>query len=114
MSGDPVGVPRYPRGWRGSCGPEGPQKTIGPVAPVFMNLHVKCLIFLAKDDEDMESHPLHSNHWMNSQSIAEDAKYGRFYLTFGGDACLWYESITPVGNDWNHLKGNFFPDNSLN
>ena len=43
----------------------GPQGTIGPVAPAY-NLHVKCPIFSANDDEDDENHLLHSNDWMNS------------------------------------------------
>ena len=41
-----------------------------PVAPVFKNLYVKCLIFLAKDDEDVGNHPLYSNDWMSLQGIA--------------------------------------------
>ena len=44
------------------------------MAPAFINVHVKCPIFLAKDDEDSESHLLHSNDWMNLQHIAEDFK----------------------------------------
>ena len=47
---------------------------------------------------------MNSNDWMNSQGIAEDAKCGRFCLTLGGDAHLWYEFVTPVGNDWNNLQ----------
>ena len=62
-----------------------------------MNLHVKCPISSAKDDKDSESDILHSNDWMNSKGIAEDVKCGRFYLTLGSDACLWYESIASVG-----------------
>ena len=40
-----------------------------------MNLHVKCQIFLAKDDADAECKPLQSNKWMNLKGIAQDAKY---------------------------------------
>ena len=61
---------------------------MGPVAAVFMNLIVKCSIFSIKDDEDTESHPLHTNDWMNSQGTAEDTKCGRNCLTPGGDGCL--------------------------
>ena len=60
-------------------------------------------IFSATDCEDIESHILHSNDWMNSQGIAEDTKCGRFSLTLGGDACLQYESVIPVVSYWNHL-----------
>ena len=59
-----------------------------PVAPVFINLHVKCPIFIAKGNLDIESHLLHNNDWINSQSIAEDAKCDRFCLSLGGDAHL--------------------------
>ena len=69
-----------------------------------MNLHVKCLVFSAKDGEFAESYFLCSNDWMHSQDIAEDAKCGRFSFTLGGDAHLWYESITPVGNDWDNFQ----------
>ena len=41
---------------------------------------------------------------MNSQEIAEDTKCSMFCFTLGVDAHLWYESITPVGNDWNNLQ----------
>ena len=51
-----------------------------------MNLHVKCPIFSAKNDEDAESHLLHSNEWMNSQGMAEDVKCGKFCLTLVSDA----------------------------
>ena len=66
MSGYQVSGTYSPRGPRGGHRPKGPKGLIGPVASVFMNLHVKCLIFSAKDDEDMGSHPLHGNGWMTS------------------------------------------------
>ena len=77
---------------------------MGPVAPLFMGLCVKCPIISAKDEEYAEIYPLCNNNRMNSQDIAEDAKYDRFCLTVGGDTCLRYELITPVDNDWNHLQ----------
>ena len=82
----------------------GPLGPLGPVAPVFMNLHVKCPIFSAKDHEDGGSHPFHSGDWMKSQRIAEGAKCGRFYLTLSGDAHLWYKSVIPVRNIQNNLQ----------
>ena len=50
------------------------------MAPVFMNLHVKCLLFLAKND-DAENHLLCCNDWMNSQDIVKDEQCGKFCLT---------------------------------
>ena len=67
-------------------GPLGPQGPMGPVAPIFMDLHVKCPLFSAKDDEDAESHLLQSNDWITPQNTAEEAKCGRIYLILGGDA----------------------------
>ena len=69
LPGDPVYRPNRPK--RPRCGYrlEGPQRPMGPLAPVFMNLYVKWPIFSAKNDEDAESHLLHSNDWMNSQGI---------------------------------------------
>ena len=49
-----------------------------PVAPLCMNMHVKSTIFSTKDDEDAESHSLHSSDCMNSKGIAEEAKCGSF------------------------------------
>ena len=80
---------------------------MGTVASAFINLHVKCPIFSAKDDEDAERHLSQSNDRMNLQWIAEQAKCDRFCLTLSGDAYIWYESITPVGNDQTNLQGLF-------
>ena len=30
-----------------------------------------------------------------------------FYLTLGGDAILWYESLRPILVDWNGLQAQF-------
>ena len=76
---------------------------MGPKAPVFMNLLVKCLIFSTKNDEDAESHLLHSNDWMNSQGNAEETKCHKFCLNLHVDGYLWYESIILVENDLNHF-----------
>ena len=45
---------------------------MGSLAPVFMDLHVQCPIFLTNDDENVESHFFHGNDRMNSKGIAED------------------------------------------
>ena len=53
------------------------------------------------------------NDWMNSKGIAEEAKYGGFFLTLGGNGHLWYEPVTPMHNDCNNLQS-LFVDSSLN
>ena len=109
--GDTIGGPHGPRGpWDGHRY-EGSQGPTGPVAPVFMNLQVKCPPFSTNNDEDMESHLLSSNDWMNSQGIAEDAKCGRFCLKLDGNAYLWYELIT-LWVMTGIICKDFFPDNS--
>ena len=55
---------------------------------------------LKKIEEDAESHLFGSNDWMNSQVIAEDAKFGMLCLTWDGVAHLWHESITPIFRQW--------------
>ena len=67
-------------GLYGGCGPVGPLEPKGSLAPLFMNLYVKCLIFSAKDYEDSESHLLCNDDWMNSPGIVKDAKCGRLWL----------------------------------
>ena len=83
----------------GAYRPHRPRVLVDP-AP---NLHVKCLIFSVRPDEDAESHLLCSNDWMSSQGIVEEEKCARFCLTLPGNVCLWYESIHFVDNDW-HLQ----------
>ena len=78
VPGDPQDGPHRPRRPRGCHGPMGFQIPMGSVAPIFMNLLVKCPIFSAKGDEDAGSHLLHSNDWMSSQGIAEEIKCDRF------------------------------------
>ena len=37
----------------------------------------------------------------------EDVKVQRFCLTLTGEARLWYESLTPIANNWPALQENF-------
>ena len=53
--GHQVGGPHGPRGTMCGCRSEVPPRPKGPVAPAFVNLDVKCLIFSAKEGEDTES-----------------------------------------------------------
>ena len=107
MPEDPVYGQCGLRGLRDNCGPVGSKGQMGPVAPAFRNLHVKCPIFSGKDDEDAENHLLCSNDWKNSQGIAQDEKCGRLCLTLIGDSHIWYESITTLGSDCNKLQRPF-------
>ena len=88
-SGDPAGELNWPRRPRSGHGPEGPQGLMGPVVPVFMNLHAKCPMFSGKEGEHADSHLLCSNDWTNSQSIAKDATCGWSCWTLGGDVHFW-------------------------
>ena len=100
VSGDLACRPCHPWWPRCGCGPEEPLGPIGAVAPVFMNLHSKCL--RQGDLTDAQDHHLHSSDWMISQGIVEHTKHGRFCLTLvGSDVHLWYKSIIPVGNGCN-------------
>ena len=54
-----------------------------------MNLHVKCPIFSAKDNEDTESHLLCCNDWMNSQGIVQDTKCGSIIKVFLKNRITW-------------------------
>ena len=47
---------------------------------------------------------------MNSKGSAEQEKCSRFCLRAGGDASLWYESITPEENDWDNMQSLFYRD----
>ena len=67
-----------------------------------------------KEYENAEHHHLCCNVWMNSQGIAEYAKCDLFCLILDSENHLWYESITPVGNEGNNLQRFFFTENYLN
>ena len=73
------GRPHGPRGPKGGCGPEG---SIRPVAPVFINVHVKFPIYSAKDDEDAENYLLHNNDCMNSKTLQKMQNVEGFALPY--------------------------------
>ena len=52
VSGDPPGGQHRPRKPRDGHALVKSQRPMGPEVPVFMNLHVKCPVFLEKDDKD--------------------------------------------------------------
>ena len=68
--------------------PVGLLRPVRPVAHAFINVHVKCLIFSAKENEDAKSHLLCSNDWMNSKGTVEEVICGRLCLTLRSDVHL--------------------------
>ena len=68
--------------------------------------HVKPA-FAGKPEEDVETHLLCTNGWMRTHNFEEDAKAQRFCLTLLGEARLWYETLTPIANDWPALQNAF-------
>ena len=63
--------------------------------------------FAGKPDEDAEAHLHRTNNWMDSHEFLEGVKVQRFCLTLVGEAKLWYESLRPIGLDWNGLETQF-------
>ena len=58
-------------------------------------------------EEDVKAHLPHTSNWMVTHNFLQDIKVQRFCLTLTGEARLWYESLTPIGNDWPALQENF-------
>ena len=63
--------------------------------------------FTGRPEEDAEAHLLRTNDWMRTHNFEEDVKVQRFCLTLLGEARLWYETLTPIANDWPALQNNF-------
>ena len=55
----------------------------------------------------MEVHLLSTNDWLLTHNFLDDVKVQRFCLTLIGEARLWYESLTPIANNWPALQENF-------
>ena len=43
---------------------------------------------------------------MRTHNFEEDVNVQRFCLTLLGEERLWYESLTPISNDWPALQHN--------
>ena len=63
--------------------------------------------FTDRPEEDVEAHLLGTNDWMRTHNFEEDVKVQRFCLTLIEEARLWYETLTPITNDWPTLENNF-------
>ena len=55
----------------------------------------------------MEAHHLHTNNWIITHNFPNDVKVQSFCLTLVGEARLWYESLTPIANNWPALQKSF-------
>ena len=60
--------------------------------------------FSCKTEEDVVSHLLKTNDWMDTHNFPEDTKVRKLCLTLTGEARLWYESIRPIDQDWPVLQ----------
>ena len=60
-----------------------------------------------RPEEDVETHLPFTNVWMITNNFPEDMKVQRFCLSLTGEARLWYESLTPIANNWLVLQKNF-------
>ena len=83
-----------------------------PVAPQIMHQQVLNWSpfkpeFAGRPEEEVEAHLLCTNDWMITHNFPNDEKVQRFCLALVGEARLWYESLTPIANDWPALQENF-------
>ena len=74
---------------------------------VYQNWVGKKPEFSGKPEEDVESHLLSTRDWMETHNFPEEVKVRWFCLTLMGEARLWYESLTPLDNDWPALQNKF-------
>ena len=63
--------------------------------------------FSGKPEEDAESHLLSTRDRMEAHNFPEGEKVRYFRVTLTGEARLWYESLTPIDNDWPALQNKF-------
>ena len=63
--------------------------------------------FSGKPEEDVESHLLSTRDGMEAHNFPEGEKVRHFRVTLTGEARLWYESLTPIDNDWPALQNKF-------
>ena len=63
--------------------------------------------FSGNPEEDAESHLLSTRDWMEVHNFPEGEKVRHFRVTLTGEARLWYESLTPIDNDWPTLQNKF-------
>ena len=74
---------------------------------IYQNWISKKPEFSCKPEEDAESHLLSMRDWMEVHNFPEGEKVRQFRVTLTGEARLWYESLTPIDNDWPTLQNKF-------
>ena len=88
-----------------------PQLAPAGVVPVpqiiYQNWIGKKPEFSGKPEEDVESHLLSMRDWMEVHNFPEGEKVRCFRVSLAGEARLWYESLTPIDNDWPTLQNKF-------
>ena len=100
--------------------PAGPAPAPAPAQPVpqpapagvipqifYQNWIGKKPEFSGKPEEDAESHLISTRDWMEAHNFPEGEKVRHFRVTLTGEARLWYESLTPIDNDWPALQNKF-------
>ena len=60
--------------------------------------------FIGIPDEDVETHLLSTNDWMDTHAFPEGVRVQRFHLTLVGEARLWYGSLRHIALDWTGLQ----------
>ena len=63
--------------------------------------------FAGKPEKDAEEHLLCTNDLMRTHNFNEEDKGKRFCFTLLEEAKLWYETLTPIANDWPALQNAF-------
>ena len=63
--------------------------------------------FAGTPEEDAEAHLPHTNDWMRTHNFNEEDRVERFCLTLLGETRLWYETSTPIANDWPTHQSSF-------
>ena len=63
--------------------------------------------FSGKPEEDAESHLLSTRDWKEAHNFPDGDKVRHFHLTLTGEARFWYESLTPLDDDWPTLQNKF-------
>ena len=63
--------------------------------------------FTGRPEENVEALLLCTNNWMITHNFPNDVKVQRFCLMLVGEEKLWYESLTPIANNWPALQESF-------
>ena len=84
-----------------------PSQSIQPAPILQLNWSLFKPEFAGKLDEDVETHPLRTNDWMDTHAFLEGVKVQQFCLMMVGKARLWNELLRPIALDQNGLQNHF-------